>query len=59
MIQIEYDAYWPDRDTVVYGNLQVIYVDTETYGDFDIRTFYMKYGVSIFNLDGQCSNYFG
>ena len=56
MIQIEYDAYWPDRDTVVYGNFKVIYVETETYRDFVIRTFYMKYGVSLFNLDSQSSN---
>ena len=47
------DVYWPEKDSVVYGNLTVIYVDTETYGAFVVRTFYLKFQVSIDNFEGD------
>ena len=36
---------------MVYGNLKVIPVDTETYATFVIRTFCMKFQVSVIKVN--------
>ena len=46
-LQIEYGIYWPEQGFVVYGDIKVALLDTETHDAFVKRIFGITYQVSV------------